>query len=319
MPIPLWKARKRERGERMRHELNLQKFGKVRTCEPMKKHTSYKIGGKADYYVRPDSMENAISAIQYLRNNDVDLLILGKGSNVLISDEPYHGAVISLDDACSHFEFHPDGILQAGAGCSLIALAKEAEKRSLKGLEFASGIPGTVGGGLYMNAGAYKSDMAAILIDVQVLENDELVWKKKEELDYTYRHSSFQNHKDWIILQARFVLQPGVSEEISALVRNRKERRMSSQPLDKPCAGSVFRNPSGMNAWKIVDDLGFRGLRCGGAQVSEKHTNFIINASGTASAKDVDNLISYIRQAARDRYGVDLVPEVEKVNWHERS
>lgn len=294
----------------------LAAHGEVTMHEPMRRHTSYQIGGVAEYFVRPNAMEDIPAVIDILHRNDMPFLILGKGSNVLISDEPYPGAVISLEKACSDFSFDDNNVLTAGAGCSLIQLAYEAQQRSLGGLEFASGIPGTIGGGLYMNAGAYKSDMSQILIEVLVLKDGKMEWMGRDQLDYTYRHSSFQQNKDWIILEGRFQLVPGRMKDIRDLIANRKERRMSTQPLDKPCAGSVFRNPEGANAWKIVDDLGFRGRRCGGAQVSEKHSNFIVNENGTASASDVNTLILMIQQAARERFGVDLIPEVERVNWN---
>lgn len=294
----------------------LSTFGPVLLNEPMSQHTSYRIGGQADYYSLPDSLDHALDLLAFLQEQNIPYLILGKGSNVLFADQPYHGVIVNLERACNHYQFDDQHILHAGAGCSLIHLAVQAQKRSLRGLEFASGIPGSVGGGLYMNAGAYLSDLSEILIDVLVWRDGVCEWMAKEDLDYTYRHSLFQQHKDWIILEARFQLQPGSQADIQALTARRKERRMSSQPLDKPCAGSVFRNPQGMNAWQIIDDLGFRGLRCGGAQVSEKHTNFIVNESGQASAEDVNTLICFIQEAARDRFGVDLIMEVERINWN---
>lgn len=297
----------------------LSAFGEVLEREPMAKHTSYRIGGPADYYVLPADRQKAVELLQYLKKNDIPSLVLGKGSNVLIADRPYHGVVVSLQKACSDFSFEENYILRAGAGCSLISLAYQAMEHRLSGLEFASGIPGTVGGGLYMNAGAYLSDLSEILIDVLVWKDGALEWIPAEQLEYTYRHSLFQKHQDWIILEARFQLRPGDPGEIQKLINRRKERRMSSQPLDKPCAGSVFRNPPGWNAWEIIDRLGLRGLRCGGAQVSAKHTNFIVNDTGNASAEDVNTLICSIQKLAKEHFGIELITEVERINWNEEG
>lgn len=289
-------------------------FGEVLEHEPLKNHTTYKIGGEADWFVRVSDTESLVSLVRMLDDHKMQWIVLGRGSNVLVSDEPYHGVVISMNENFGRFHFR-DEELTAQAGCSLIALAYEAASHSLSGLEFASGIPGSVGGGVYMNAGAYRSDISNVLEAVLVLKEGEIHWVATEDLDYTYRHSLFQSHPDWIILAAHFRLTRKEKGEIFALMDSRKQRRMASQPLDKPSAGSVFRNPEGLNAWKVVDDLGFRGCRCGGATVSEIHSNFIINETGQALAADVDFLIRQIQSDARNKMGVELIPEVERINW----
>ena len=187
-------------------------------------------------------------------------------------------------------------------------------KRSLSGFEFASGIPGSIGGGLFMNAGAYKANLSQILVDVCVFKDNKVEWIKKEDLNYSYRHSAFQSHRDWTILAGRFQLQHKNKEEILALMNSRKERRMASQPLDKPSAGSTFRNPEEMPAWKIIDELGLRGYQVGGAKVSEKHSNFIVNV-GDAKASDVNTIIRTIQSKAKEAYGIQLITEVEFLNW----
>ncbi len=299
------------------NEWILSQWGDVRTFEPLKKHTTYKIGGEADYYVEPYDLNALQSLIQALENEQIPWMVLGNGSNVLVADRPYHGVIISLKKYFQHFRF--DGsVLSAQAGCSIIALSREALNRSLSGLEFASGIPGTLGGGIYMNAGAYRSDLAALIESVTVLRNGQIEVVPFEELGFTYRHSVFQQHRDWIILEARLDLRRGKKEDIQALMDSRKQRRLASQPVSRPSAGSVFRNPEGLNAWKIVDDLGYRGVRVGGARVSEVHSNFIINEND-ASAKDVDTLIRLIQKDAREKMGVDMVIEVERINWEEES
>ncbi|MCF0260325.1 MAG: UDP-N-acetylmuramate dehydrogenase [Erysipelotrichaceae bacterium] len=296
----------------------LEKYGKVLVQEPLKKHTTYKIGGPADYYIYPNSLEDFQAVLSLLKREDIPWFVLGKGSNVLVGDHPWHGAVICLDRAFSSYEFQDD-ILYAQAGCSLIALAFEAQKHSLSGLEFAAGIPGSLGGGLYMNAGAYRSDLSRLLMDVQVLRDGKVEWVSKEDLDYQYRHSAFQKHKDWIILAARLKMEKGDPQEIQDLMDSRKKRRQDSQPLEKPCAGSVFRNPENMNAWKIIDELGYRGKIQGGACVSGKHSNFIVNETGDATAADVSSLIEQIQKDAREKLGVELITEVERINWDEEA
>lgn len=193
-------------------------------------------------------------------------------------------------------------------------LAHEAMKNSFSGLEFASGIPGTLGGAVFMNAGAYKSDISQILKEVYVLKDRSIVVMRAEELEYAYRHSIFQSHRDWIILGARLQLEKGDQKEIRDLMDSRRKRRMSSQPLDKPCAGSMFRNPKDYQAWQLIEEIGMRGTRIGGAMVSEKHANFIVNEDN-ARAEDVIQLVEVIQKEVRKRFGVELITEVERFNW----
>lgn len=297
----------------------LSEYAEVSLHEPMKNHTTYRIGGQADYYIKPRTVLDLQPVLGILEREKIPFLVLGKGSNVLISDAPYHGAVINLDDSHDAYSFDDQGILTAQAGCSLILLARQAMLHSLSGLEFAYGIPGSLGGGLYMNAGAYRSDLSEILIDVLVLKKGKLVRMDREELGYSYRRSRFQQHKDWIILEARLQLKPKAQKEIAALMDSRKQRRLNSQPIDKCSAGSVFRNPEGCSAWKVVDDLGFRGVKNGGAMVSEVHSNFIVNTEGFAKAEEVSSLIVAIQRAAKEKFGIELITEIERINWHEEK
>ncbi|MGM9961176.1 MAG: UDP-N-acetylmuramate dehydrogenase [Allobaculum sp.] len=292
----------------------LEPFGAVSCAVSMKHHTTYKIGGVADFMVEAFEFESLRKLIRFLNEEQVPWLILGNGSNVLIDDVPFHGVVISLRKYFNEFQFEQN-ILTAQAGCSLIALSVEAMKRSLSGLEFASGIPGSIGGGIYMNAGAYLSDLSEILIDVTVLKDGEIVTMTKEELGFTYRHSHFQRHKDWVVLAARFRLESKSQSEIQETMDRRKQRRLTTQPVSRPSAGSVFRNPEGTNAWRIVDQLGYRGKSIGGAVVSPIHSNFIVN-DGNATARDVDRLIRSIQRDAWNKYGIKLITEVERINWH---
>ena len=202
----------------------------------------------------------------------------------------------------------------AQAGCSTVLLAHEAMKNSFSGLEFASGIPGTVGGAVFMNAGAYKSDVSKILEEVYVLRDGVITKMSTKELHFSYRHSDFQIHRDWIILGARMKLEPGDQKEIRDLMDSRRKRRMDSQPLNKPCAGSMFRNPANHQAWELIERIGFRGKRIGGAMVSEKHANFIVNEEN-ASAKEIKALVEMIQQEVKERFDIDLITEVERFNW----
>ena len=293
----------------------LKTYGDVLENEPMSKHTTYRIGGTVKYYIYPKNCTSLMCILDILEEINLPFYVLGRGSNVLCSDTHFDGAIINLDRYLNDFYFEPDGILVAQAGCSIINIAVEAMKKSLSGLEFASGIPGSIGGGLYMNAGAYKDTLANHLIDVCVLKDKTIQWIKKEELEYDYRHSAFQKHKNWTILVGRFQLEKANQTDIRDLMDSRRERRMSSQPLDKPSAGSTFRNPEEIPAWKLIEELGLRGYRVGGAAVSTKHCNFIVNEDNTATAQDVRDLIEHIKQCAKEKYNIDMVTEVEQLYW----
>lgn len=290
----------------------LKIYGEVLESELMAKHTTYRIGGAVDYYIYPQNIIALMQILTILKENGIPYRITGRGSNILWDDNTFHGAVINLDRTLNDSYIEEDGDVVAFAGCSIISLAIEAAKNALSGLEFASGIPGSIGGGIYMNAGAYKSDLSQIVQSVLVLQQDQLVWMNKEDLEFGYRKSVFQKHKDWTILAAKFHLEKGNKKDIQALMESRRNRRVESQPLDKPCAGSVFRNPAEMPAWKIVEELGLRGYQLGGAQVSTKHCNFIVNATGQATAKDVRDLISLIQKKAKEKFNIDMITEVEQ-------
>ena len=194
-------------------------------------------------------------------------------------------------------------------------VAREAMKRGLSGLEFASGIPGSIGGAIYMNAGAYKSDMGYITTNVTVLTNDlKIITLTNAEMDFHYRSSYLQKHKDYICLEVVLKLSKGDKKEIEAITKERRDRRVESQPLEYPSAGSVFRNPEGMYAGKLIEDLGLKGLTKGGAEVSLKHANFIVNKGG-ATAKDIHDLILFVHDLVLEKYNVDLKIEQEFVNW----
>jgi len=292
----------------------VSKHATIETNISLKTLTSFRVGGFADYVIYPNNEFSLVPIINCCKEENIPFVVFGNGSNILCSDEPYHGAIIKLNRTFNNFYFDNE-YLTAQAGCSIITLAYKALDQDLTGLEFASGIPATIGGTVYMNAGAYKSELSEVVSAVQVLIDDNLVWLEKEQCEFGYRQSIFQKHKDWVIVSVKLKLQKGNHEDIDKLMLARKERRMSTQPLDYPSAGSTFRNPEGSFAWKYIDEIGYRGKIIGGAQVSEKHSNFIININN-AKASDIDSLTQEIKQKVKDQFGIELHMEVEKFNWN---
>ncbi len=295
-------------------KIKAMNVGKVLEKVPLKNHTTYKVGGIASCFVYPDNTKNLIKLLKYLKTNNIQYKVLGNGSNTLFSDKEYIGVIIKLDNF-NNIEIK-DTVIRVEAGYSLMKLSLLAAKKSLAGLEFASGIPGTVGGAIYMNAGAYKSDMGYIVKKVKVLTPDyRVITMANRELNFHYRSSFFQTHRDYICLEATIGLVHGNKEEINKVNSERKKRRIESQPLEYPSAGSVFRNPKeDVFAGKLIEDIGLKGLIKGGAQISQKHANFIINI-GNAKASDIKELIEFTKEAVKDRYDIDLKIEQEFVNW----
>lgn len=298
---------------------NLLKFikdnniGKYLENISLKKFTTYKVGGEAKVIVYPKDIKKLISLLKYIKNNNIKYKILGNGSNTLFSSKEYKGVIIKLD-SFDEIEILKNKI-KVGAGFNLMKLAALTARKSLTGLEFASGIPGTIGGAIYMNAGAYKSDMGYIVQNVKVLTPDfKVINMTNKELHFHYRDSFFQHNKDYICLSATLKLAEGKKSEIMAVNDERRKRRLESQPLEYPSAGSVFRNPEGMFAGKLIEDLGLKGLTKGGAQVSNKHANFIINKDN-AKAEDIKELIEFVKSAVEEKYNVKLKVEQEFVNW----
>ena len=235
------------------------------------------------------------------------------GSNITVGEHFYANYNLVVLD-CAPVVFGENVFIAPNCGFYTAGHPLDAPTRN-SGLEFASGIPGTLGGAMYMNAGAYKSDISACLKEVCVCRDHTLVWMKKEELDYAYRHSAFQSHPEWTIIAGKLQLSKSCQKEIRSLMDARRERRLSSQPLDLPNCGSVFRNPPQHPAWQLIEEIGYRGRKIGGAMVSDKHANFIVNV-GSAKAKDVDQLIQEIQEKISEQYGIDLITEVERFNWN---
>ena len=292
-------------------ELNV---GRVEEFASLKKYTSYHVGGTARAIVFPKNTEGLVTLMRYLRENNILYKVLGKGSNVLFSEKNYNGVIVKLDDF-DEITFFGKYKVRAGAGASLIKLSTMAAKRGLTGLEFASGIPGSVGGSVFMNAGAYGSDMGYIVERVKVLTPDlKIIHLENREMDFHYRSSILQKRRDYICLEVVISLQKGNREAIEEVIRDRRERRLESQPLEYPSGGSVFRNPEGTSAWKLIDGVGLKGRVQGGAMVSDKHANFVVNNNG-GTADDVKFLIDLCHDKVLEEYGIDLKCEQEFVNW----
>lgn len=290
----------------------LKKVAAVETGVPLSSMTTLRIGGKAKYVAYPDDSVSLDSLIRIIRKNHLPFKLIGKGSNLLCSDKDYDGVIIRLEKFNDFYIV--DTSVVAQAGCSIIAVAYAAMKAGLSGLEFASGIPGSVGGVTFMNAGAYRSSMSDVIDSVFVYRDGKFEWVPKGECGFGYRTSVFQSHPDWIVIAIRLNLDKRDPDEIRTLMDSRRERRMASQPLDRPSAGSVFRNPDDVPAWKLIEGIGYRGHRIGDAQVSEKHVNFIVN-DGHARAEDFLALTEEIQKLVKEKYGISLHMEVEKFNW----
>lgn len=281
----------------------------VRLHEPMKKHTTFRIGGPADYYLCPHSTEELQKILQICRENKLEFFILGNGSNLLVSDKGYRGVVIQLWKNFSDIETE-DNTITVKAGTLLSKVAAEALEESLTGMEFASGIPGTMGGAVMMNAGAYGGEMKDIIREVTVLTREgELLTFSKEEMNFGYR-TSVVKEKGYVVISAVLQLRKGDREEIRKVMDELKERRVTKQPLDMPSAGSTFKRPEGYFAGKLIMDAGLRGFSVGGAQISEKHCGFVVN-KGDATAADVLGLIGEVQKRVQEKFGVALEPEVK--------
>lgn len=291
-------------------QLEMLDCGNVIKNADLKNYTTYQITGTADAIVFPESIEQLKKLLTFLKKNNVKYKMIGNGSNLIFS-EYYHGVLIKLEKM-NHLEIKGTTIT-VGAGYPIMKLALKASRMGLSGLEFASGIPGTVGGAVFMNAGAYKSDMGYVVTSVTVL-TPELKIKKLSnmEMDFHYRTSFLQKHPDFICLEVEMKLIHGDKEEIMELITERKKRRLETQPLEYPSAGSVFRNPTGDFAGRLIELVGYKGKKIGGAEVSLKHANFIINKTET-TGDDIKQLILEIQKKVKQETGVELKVEQEFV------
>lgn len=294
-------------------QLKQMNIGKLETNVLLSKYTTYKVGGKAKVLAYPKNIEKLITLLKWAKTNNISYKMLGNGSNLIFSDADYNGILIKLTEFDDIEIF--DNKIRVGAGYSLMKLSRIALKNSLTGLEFAAGIPATVGGAVFMNAGAYKSDMGYIVQMIKVLTPDfRIVTLENKELAFHYRTSFLKTHPNYICLEAIIKLEKGKKEAIEEVMKSRLQRRKEAQPLEYPSAGSVFRNPPGMFSGELIENCGLKGKKIGGAQVSEKHANFIIN-TGNATANDVKELIDYVKKEVEKKYHVSLTTEQEFVNW----
>ena len=296
----------------MIEKLKKLKVGKVIVNPKMSDNKTYKVGGNALAIVYPNDIEDLIKLLNYLKENKIKFKILGNGSNLICSDEKYEGVLIKLSEF-NNLEIN-DTVVTVGSGYNLVKLSLKTARMGLSGLEFASGIPGTIGGAVFMNAGAYKMDMSYIVSEVKVL-TPEMTIKTlyNKDLDFHYRSSFLQKNRDYICLEAKLVLKHGDANNIMEVIADRKQRRLLTQPLEYPSAGSVFRNPENDYAGRLIEELGYKGKNIGGAYVSEKHANFIINKDH-ATASDIRNLINEIKEKVKEKYGIELIVEQEFVD-----
>lgn len=291
--------------------LSILKEEQVKKDEPMKSHTTFRVGGPADYFVTPQTAEEVAKVIEVCTQEKVPYYIVGNGSNLLVSDKGYEGVIIQIYKQMNQVKVEGAQI-HAQAGALLSMIAKRALDAELTGFEFAAGIPGTLGGACVMNAGAYGGEMKDVLKSVTVLtDKGEVKTLAKEELELGYRTSVIAK-KGYIVLEAVLELQKGEKEKIQAVMDDLKERRVTKQPLEYPSAGSTFKRPEGYFAGKLIQDAGLRGFQVGGAQVSEKHCGFVINKD-QATASDVMNLMNQVSDKVYEEFGVRLQPEVKRL------
>lgn len=294
--------------------LEKSNLGKIEKNVKLSKYTTYKTGGNAKVIIYPKNITCLVKLLKILKNSEVKFKILGNGSNVLFSDKTYDGVLIRLNEF-DKVDFLPRNKIIVGAGYSLMKLSLQTSKKGLAGLEFAAGIPGTVGGAIYMNAGAYKSDMGYIVQQVKVLTPDlKVITLSNKEMNFHYRSSFLQSHPGYICLEVILKLTKGDKDALDEVIKERRKRRMESQPLEFPSAGSVFRNPEGMFAGQLIEEAGLKGKKIGGAMVSDKHANFIINYKN-AKSSEIKELIELVHDTVLEKYNVDMRCEQEFVNW----
>ena len=281
----------------------------LRNFEPMHEHTSFRIGGNAEVMAFPKSVEQLRDLLITSALLDCKWRILGAGTNILVPDEGVDGIVINLKDAFHDISLIDDRHISCMAGATMTRAAVFAANNGLAGLEFAHGIPGTVGGGVYMNAGAYGGEISQVCESIEVMgRNGSVHTLYQKDLDFSYRHSILTETDD-IILSAVFCLQPGNSEEIRSRMKELMAKRSASQPLNLPSAGSAFKRPAGAYAAALIDQAGLKGLCVGGAEVSVKHAGFIVNRNG-ATASDVRELLQQVSDCVYSQFGIRLEPEI---------
>lgn len=280
--------------------------------EPMAKHTTFQIGGRAEIMAYPTRRREISDLVKICNKENYPFVVLGNGSNVLVSDKGIHGLVI-MTDRLNKVTIKDDGTVEAWSGAPLARVANLAKNYSLTGMEFAFGIPGSVGGAVFMNAGAYNRQMCNIVVETEYVDGEtgELKMLSAEAHNFGYRHSFFKEHK-CVIVRTILKLTEGDHEEICAKMQEYTQLRNEKQPLDKPSAGSVFKRPEGYFAGKLIEDAGLKGTSVGGAMVSPKHAGFIVNTGG-ASCSDVTKLVEQIKSEVKSKFGVELQEEIQRI------
>jgi len=293
---------------------DIKKFfrGHIALNESLAKYTSMKVGGPADYYVEPANKEDAVAIVMYFQRNGFPFMMLGRGSNMLISDEGYRGAAINLGESLANVTLSGDLVI-AEAGAKMTKFVDFCVQYEFAGVEMLAGIPGTIGGAVVMNAGAHGGEISNHLVDVEVLRGQEVQRVKKEHAVFTYRHSGFGND---VVLSASFKLPKGNKDELMKRRSEYLHQRNLTQPTNMPNSGSMFKNPPGNYAAKLIEQAGLKGKRVGDAQISEKHANFIIN-HGNAKASDVMTLIDLAQRTVYQNAGLQLELEVKLVGFQE--
>lgn len=285
--------------------------GEVLWQEPMKNQTTFRIGGPADILIIPNSIKDLRQALGILKSMDMPSMIMGAGSNLLVSDKGIRGVVIKIGPGFDDIKTVKN-LLVCGAGATLTAISRQAQKAGLTGLEFAVGIPGSIGGALVMNAGAYGGEISQVIKTATVMDRDgNLKTYPNQDLNFSYRHSRFLE-EDLIALEATFELQSGNKEEILKKMQELTEQRRSKQPIEHFCAGSVFKRPPNNYVGPLIERAGLKGFRIGGAEVSKKHAGFIVNIDN-ATCEDVISLIILIQETIKEKEGIVLEPEIRVV------
>ena len=284
--------------------------GNIFLNEPLNRFTTFRIGGEADYLVEPADADDLLNIIKYCNSKSMPFYVMGNGSNILISDEGIRGVVINLEAGFNYMR-NEDGVIVTGAGAKLSKFVDFCIQNNLAGVEMIAGIPATVGGALIMNAGCYGGETSTYVTEVTVIRNDQILNLSKEECGFVYRNS---NLKDTVIMQAKFKLPSGYKDELLKLRKEFILKRNESQPVEIPNAGCIFKNPKGTHAAVLIEECGLKGMSVGGAMVSTKHANFIVN-NGNATANDVLELVRKIQKTVKDRKNIELNLEVKLVGF----
>lgn len=275
--------------------------------EPMKKHTTFKIGGKADYLLLPNSLEQILSCIKICKENNIDYYVIGNGSNLLVTDKGFRGAIIKIFKNFNNIKI--DGnVITAKSGATLSAIAKKAYDNSLKGLEFASGIPGTIGGGVCMNAGAYGGELKDVVKTVTILKDDKIIILDNKDCNFEYRNSKILKER-LVVLEVSLELKEGDKEEILSKMKKNTKSRNEKQPVEYASAGSTFKRPTNNFAGKLIMEAGLSGKAIGGACISQKHCGFIIN-KGDATCEDVLKLADFVCREVKEKFNIELEKEI---------